>query len=168
MPPDPQGRLCAWRVGRRVAPRWPSLFLGSTSHGLLGVVTSEAAARHGAFERVTGHLASFTPRHGRKGVFLGVAPQEPLGALADDLRAALPAGGAPPNPMPFRPRLSVARSRTRTPLPDAPAPRRGGWLGSTSWRATWGLNAQNQGWTPPAPGGPDSSMAHPPEVPCAV
>jgi len=101
-------------------------FLGEVDDGALGRVTTELGRlEHAPFEARLGELGWFGGRRRTSVVWLDLAEgRAPTAVLAADSERACQAAGLPPDGRPFRPHVTLARSRDRAgePLPDLPPP----------------------------------------------
>jgi len=89
-------------------------FLGQRSAGSLPGLEGIARAiarRHGPFALSTMALGSFSRSRTTRLLWLGLAPSPALGALAEDLRGSLLAGGETVDTRPFHPHVTLARFR---------------------------------------------------------
>ncbi len=90
--------------------------------GRLAGAGAAVAARHRALRLRTAGLGGFPGEDRARVLWLGVAPEPALEALAEDLRAVLAEAGEPFDAKAFRPHITLARFRRPRPVAAAPAP----------------------------------------------
>lgn len=100
--PDPRGlHLTLAFLGEQDADRVPALL----------AVAEKALAGHGAFPLATDRLGGFPKEGAARVLWLGLAAQPRLEALAEDLRRGLAEAGVAFDAKPFKAHLTLARPR---------------------------------------------------------
>lgn len=130
LPGAPRRALSAWmatqNLPRAVSPDNLHLtlaFLGDVGPEVLARAAAGAAAvatHHAHLALASQRVSAFPRLHGARILFLELAASEGLKALVVDLRAVLAASGVPSDGKPFVPHITLARPRTRCPLPEPP------------------------------------------------
>lgn len=127
LPPGPGEILGRWQRSHGGIEGWSRseglhltlAFLGTRAPGELATLEATGAtvaARHRPFPLRTASLGGFPEGDRARVLWLGVAPDAALEALAADLRDALAAAGEAFDAKPFRAHLTLARFRRARPV----------------------------------------------------